>query len=95
MNPNRPIQTQIIIKMPKVNDKENLKSIKKKAVSYLKGSSHKTTTDISREFMQTKRDWLEIFKVMKSKDLQPRLLYLARLSFRLKGETSAFQKRKG
>ena len=60
----------IIIKMPKVKDKEkNLKSNKRKAVSYLQGSSHKTTADFSKEALQARRDWQEIFKVMKSRDL--------------------------
>ena len=33
-----------------------------------------------------KRDWQEVFKVMKSKDLQPGLLYPAKLSFRMEGQ---------
>ena len=40
MNPKRPTPRHIIIKMTKV--KENLKSSKKKAFSYLQESSHKT-----------------------------------------------------
>ena len=40
MNPKRPTPRHIIIKMTKV--KENLKSSKKKAFSYLQVSSHKT-----------------------------------------------------
>ena len=40
--------------------------------------------------MQAKRDWQEVFKVMKSKDLQPRLLYAAKLSFRIKGKIKCF-----
>ena len=39
---------------------------------------------------QTRRGWYEIFKVMKSKDLQPRLLYPARLSFQTEGEIKSF-----
>ena len=35
---------RVIIKMPKVKDQENIKSSKKKAVSYLQGSSHKTVS---------------------------------------------------
>ena len=35
-------------------------------------------------------DWYEIFKVMKIKDLQPRLLYSAWLSFKIKGEIKTF-----
>ena len=33
--------------------------------------------------MQARRDWGEVFKVMESKDLQPRLLYPAKLLFRM------------
>ena len=40
--------------------------------------------------MQTRRDWQEVFKVMKSKDLQPRLLYPAKLTFRIEGQTKCF-----
>ena len=39
-------------------------------------------------------DWQEIFKVMKSKGLQPRLLYLAKLSFRIKGQTKSLPGKK-
>ena len=43
MNPKRPTPRHIIIKMPKVKDKESIfKVARKKAVSYLQGSSHKT-----------------------------------------------------
>ena len=42
MDAKRPTPKHIIIKMPKVKDKENLKSNKRKEASYLQGSSHKT-----------------------------------------------------
>ena len=44
--------------------------------------------------MQARRDWQEIFKVMKSKDLQPRLLYPAKLSFRMEGQIKIFAEKK-
>ena len=40
--------------------------------------------------MQTRRAWQEIFKVMKSRDLQPRSLYPAKLSFRIKRQIKSF-----
>ena len=40
--------------------------------------------------MQARRDWQEVFKVMKSKDLQPRLLYPEKLSFRMDGQIKCF-----
>ena len=44
MDTKRPTPRHTIIKIPKVKDKENLKSSKRKAVSYLQGSSHKTVS---------------------------------------------------
>ena len=44
MDAKRPIPRHIIIKTPKVKDKERLKSSKRKEVSYLQGSSHKTVS---------------------------------------------------
>ena len=45
------------------------------------------TADFSAETLQARREWHDIFKVMKGKNLQPRLLYLARISFRIDGFT--------
>ena len=40
--------------------------------------------------MQAKRGWKEVFKVMKGKDLHPRLVYPAKLSFRMEGQIKCF-----
>ena len=40
--------------------------------------------------MQARRDWQEIVKAMKSRDLQPRLLYPAKLPFRTEGQIKCF-----
>ena len=48
------------------------------------------TADFSAETLQTRREWHDIFKVMKRKKLQPRLLYLERISFRVNGEIKTF-----
>ena len=34
--------------------------------------------------------WKEVFKVMKSKDLHPKLFYSAKLSFRMEGKIKCF-----
>ena len=39
-------------------------------------------------------DWQEIFKVMKSRDLQLRLLYPTKISFRIKGQIKSFPDKK-
>ena len=48
------------------------------------------SADFSKETLQQRRGWKEVFKVMKSKDLQPRLLYSAKLSFRMEGQVKCF-----
>ena len=44
--------------------------------------------------LQARRGWQEIFIVMKSRDLQPRLLYPAQLSFRIEGQMKSFPDQK-
>ena len=48
------------------------------------------TADISAETLQARREWQVTFRVMKGKNLQPRLLYPARNSFRFDGENKTF-----
>ena len=54
------------------------------------GNSHRLTADFSAETLQAGREWHDIFQVMKGKNLQPRLLYPARISFRFDGEIKTF-----
>ena len=58
--------------------------------SNIKGNSIKLTADFSAETLQARREWHDIFKVMKGKNLQPRLLYRERISFRFDGEIKSF-----
>ena len=44
----------------------------------------------SKETLQARRGWKEVFKVMKSKDLHSRLLYPAKLSFKMGGQIKCF-----
>ena len=46
--------------------------------------------DFSKETLQGRRGWKEVFEVMKGKDLYPRLLYPAKLSFRMGGQIKCF-----
>ena len=50
--------------------------------------------DLSAETLQARREWQDIFKVLKEKNLQPRLLYLASISFKIDGEISFSDKQK-
>ena len=48
------------------------------------------TADFSTDTLQTRTEWQKIFQVMKSKGLQPRLLYAVRLSIKMEGEIRSF-----
>ena len=55
-----------------------------------KGIPIRLSADFSTETLQARREWHDIFKVMKGKNLQPRILYPSRLSFRFDGEIKSF-----
>ncbi|VFV38088.1 Hypothetical predicted protein, partial [Lynx pardinus] len=55
-----------------------------------KENSIRLSADFSAETLQTRRDWHDIFKVLKGKNVQPRILYPARLSFRIEEEIKSF-----
>ena len=48
------------------------------------------SADFSKETLQPRRGWKEIFEVMKGKDLHPRILYPDKLSFRMEGQIKCF-----
>ena len=83
----RPMLRHNIIKMTRLKDKERiLKATRERQVVTYKGTPIRLSSDLLTETFQARREWCKIFKVMKSKDLQPRLLCPARLSFKIKGE---------
>ena len=51
-----------------------------------KGNPLCLTADLSAETLQARREWQDIFKVLKEKNLQARLLYLSRIPFKTDGE---------
>ena len=73
LDPKRTSLRHIIIKMPNVKSKERiLKAAREKETVTYKGVPIRLSADFSKETLQARRDWQEVFKVMKSKDLQPR-----------------------
>ena len=67
MNPKRPSPSHIIIQMLKVKDKEGiLKEAREKQLVIYKRCHKKLSADFSTEIFQARRDWQEIFKVMKT-----------------------------
>ena len=61
----------------------------KDTVTY-KGVPIRLSADFSKETLQARRDWQEVFKVLKGKDLHPRLLYPTKLSFRVEEQIKCF-----
>ena len=67
---------------PKVKDKEGtLKEAREKLLVTCRGVPIRMSADFSKEILQARRVWQGIFKIMRSRDLLPRLLYPAKLSF--------------
>ena len=91
INPRRNMPRHILIKLSKINYKEKiLKAAREKQQITSKGIPIRLTADLSAETLQARREWQDIFKVMKGKNLQPRLLYPARISFRFDREIKTF-----
>ena len=89
--PRRNMPRHILIKLSKIKYKEKiLKASREKQQITYKGIPIRLTADLSAETLQDRREWQDIFKVMIGKNLQPRLLYPARISFRFDGEVKAF-----
>ena len=74
-----------------MKDKEKLlKETREKRQIRYKGTPIRLTADFSAETLQARSEWHDIFKVMKGKNLQPRLPQPARISFRFGREIKSF-----
>ena len=70
MDAKRPTPRHIRVKMPKVKDKQRiLKTARQKQLIPSRGVPIRLSADFSKEILQARRDWQEIFKVIKSRDL--------------------------
>ena len=67
-----------------------LKPAREKQQITHKGIPIRIIADRSIATLQARREWQDIHKVMKEKNLQPRLLYPARISFKYEGEIKSF-----
>ena len=75
----------------KIKDKDRILKAARgvKRVTY-KGFPIRLSADFSKETLQPRRGWKEIFQVMKGKNLHPRLVYPAKLSLRIGGQIKCF-----
>ena len=72
------------------NKEQILKAAREKQQIIHKGIPIRITADLSVETLQARREWQDILKVMKEKDLQPRLVYPARISLKYEGKIESF-----
>ena len=56
----------------------------------MQGSPHQVSADFSTDSLQDRREWEDMFKAMKEKNLQPRILYPIRFSFRYDRKIKSF-----
>ena len=82
----------MLIKLTKTKYKERLlKAAREKQQVTYKGNPKHLIADISAETLQARREWQDMFKVLKGKNLQPRLLIqIQRISFKIDGEIKGF-----
>ena len=91
INPRWNTPRHILIKLTKIKHKgQILKAAREKQQITHKGIPIRITADLSIETLQARREWQDILKVMKENNLQPRLLYPARISFKYEGEIKSF-----
>ena len=73
INPRWNTTRHILIKLTKIKHKEQiLKSARKKQQLTHEGIPIRITADLSIETLQARREWQDILKVIKKKNLQPR-----------------------
>ena len=91
INPRRNTPRHILIKLTKTKHKERmLKAAREKQQVTYTGNPICLIADLSAETLQARREWQDIFKVLKEKNLQPKLLYPAGISFKIDGEIKSF-----
>ena len=80
-----------------ISDKIDLKTKTKHKERILNAAREKqqvickgSTADLSAETLQARGEWQDIFKILKGKNLQPRLQNPARISFKIDGEIKSF-----
>ena len=82
LNTNRPTPRHFIIKMATVKERIPKAAREKQSINY-NGTPIRLSAHFSTETLQARREWKDIFKVLKGNNLQPRILYPARISFKI------------
>ena len=91
VNPRRNTSRHILIKLTEIKHKKRiLKAARKEEQVAYKGRPIQLIADLSAETLQARREWQDKFKVLKEKSPQQRLLYPAKISFKIDGKVKSF-----
>ena len=78
--------------MPSIKNKERiLRAVRGKGHVRYKGRQIRITPDFSTNTMKAKRSWTDIIQILREPKYQPKLIYPAKLSITIDGETKIFQ----
>jgi hypothetical protein len=66
-----------------------LKTVREKKHKTYKGKPIKTTTDFSKETLKARRARSEVFRALNENNFNPRILYQAKLSFKIGGSNKS------
>ena len=84
----------IIVTTPNAQNKERiLKAVRGKGQLNYKGRPIRITPDFSTETMKARRSWADIMQTLREYKCQAKLLYPAKLSITIDGETKIFQEK--
>ena len=84
----------LIVKLRNYNCRYNLlKAARAKRLLTYIGKPINITSDLSTEAWQAREGWQDIFRALNEKNMQPRILYPSRLTFRMDGDIKSLQDR--
>jgi hypothetical protein len=72
------------------NRERTLKTVREKKQITYKGKPIKITADFSIEIIKARRAWSEVFRALNENNFNPRILYPAKLSFKIHGAIKIF-----
>ena len=86
----------MIVKLRNHNCRHNLlKAARTKKLLTYRGKPIRIMSDLSTETWQARKGQQDIFRALNEKNMQSRILYPARRTFRMDGEIKSFQDRQG
>jgi hypothetical protein len=91
LDQNRTTPKHIIIKTTSTENRERiLRAVREKKQKTYKGKPIKITADISMETLKARRAWSEVFQGLNENNFNTRILYPAKLSFKIDGAIKLF-----